>query len=122
MTEFCLPSRAGAVLLAAAVALAACAGASGKWTKDGVGPEAMAADLGECELFGQAAGLSAVNQSNNTYTGVSVTTTTTPFGSFSVPTTAKTQLPGSSALSYMEQGDAFARCMESRGYKRTAAP
>ena len=98
MTEFCLPSRAGAVLLAAAVvALAACAGASGSWTKDGVGKEAMAADVDQCELIGQATGLSAI-KSDELYDEIA-----------------------EGALSFMEQGDAFARCMESRGYKRMAA-
>ena len=112
MTIFRIPSRARvhAVLIAAAVALAACAGPSGKWTKAGVGEEARAADLDQCEFVGQAAGLSAI-QSNDTYVGVSSTGQLT-----------KTQIPGAGALSYMKQGDAFARCMSARGYKRTAVP
>ena len=107
-----LPRRAGvhAAWLAAAVALAACAGASQKWTKAGIGAEARATDLEECQLFGQAAGLSAVNQADNTYVGISSTGQLTT-----------TQLPGASALGYAAQGDAFARCMESRGYRRTTS-
>ena len=37
--------------------LAACAGASGKWTKAGVGEQVMAADLDQCEFVGLAAGI-----------------------------------------------------------------
>ena len=113
VTEFRLLSRARgpAALLAAAVVLAACAAGGGSWSKAGVGGEAMAADVDECEFFGQTAALSAANQSSTTYSGVSssgkVVTTTTP---------------GAGALSYMAQGDAFARCMTARGYKRTAGP
>ena len=108
-----LPRGAAARIacIAAAVALAACTGPSGKWTKANVSPEAMAADVDECEFFGQAAGLSAINRTRNTYVGVSAGGRLT-----------KTQLPGTGALSFMEQGDAFAKCMTARGYKRTAAP
>ena len=109
MIEFRLPGHA--VLLAAAVTLAACASGSGGWTKENVTAEAMAADVDECDFIGQAAALSAVNRSDSTYTGVSST------GQLST-----TQLPGAGALSYMEQGDAFAKCMKARGYKRNAAP
>lgn len=98
-----------AVLLVAAFALAACAGTSGKWTKAGIGAETRATDLEECRLFGQAAGLSAINQADNTYVGISSTGQLTTI-----------QLPGTGALSYAEQGDAFTRCMESRGYRHTA--
>ena len=113
MTIFRIPyrGRVHAVLLAAAFALAACAGASGKWTKAEVSEEARAADLEQCEFVGQAAGLSAVGQSNDTYVGVSSTGQLTT-----------TQLPGIGALGYMKQSDAFARCMEAHGYKRTAVP
>ena len=113
MTEFRLLSRARgpAVLLAAAVVLAACAGGAGSWSKAGVSQEIMAADVDDCEFFGQTAALSAANQPSTTYSGISssgkVVTTTTP---------------GAGALSYMAQGDAFARCMTARGYKRTAGP
>lgn len=118
MTAFCLSSRAGlrTVLLAtAAIALAACAGAGGKWTKAGVGEEAMAADLEECELFGQAAGLSAANQPDNTYPGVGIS-------SSGLTVNAPTQIPEAGTSGYAAQGDAFASCMEARGYKLAAAP
>lgn len=113
MIDIRIPSRVEvrAVLLVAAFALASCAGTSGKWTKAGIGEEARATDLEECQLFGQAAGLSAINQADNTYVGISSTGQLTT-----------TQLPGTGALGYAEQGDAFARCMKSRGYRRTAAP
>ena len=57
VTEFRLLSRARgpAALLAAAVVLAACAAGGGSWSKAGVGGEAMAADVDECEFFGQTA-------------------------------------------------------------------
>ncbi len=113
MIEFRLPSRAvaHAVLLAAAVTLAACASGSGGWSKANVTAEAMAADLDECAFIGQAAALSAANRSTSTYVGVSATGQLTT-----------TQLPGAGALSYMEQGKAFDKCMTARGYKRVAAP
>lgn len=108
MTEFRTAARFACI--AAAVALAACAGTSQKWTKAGVGEEARAVDLDQCEFVGLSAGLSVANQSNDTYVGVSSSGQLTT-----------TQLPGAGALSYMEQGDAFARCMKARGYKRSAA-
>ena len=111
MIECRLPSLAHAVLLAAAVTLAACASGSGGWSKANVTAEAMAADVDECEFFGQAAALSAASRTKNTYVGVSSTGQLTT-----------TQLPGTGALSFMEQGKAFAKCMTARGYKRTAAP
>ena len=99
MTKFCLSPRPGffTVLFAAAVVLAACAGAGGKWTKAGVGEEAMAADLEQCVMIGQATGLSAI-KSDELYDEIA-----------------------EGALSFMEQGDAFTRCMKARGYKRSAA-
>ncbi len=100
-----------AVLLAAAVTLAACAGGSGGWTKANVTAEALAADVDECDFIGQAAALSAASRSSNTYVGVTSTGQMTT-----------TQLPGTSALSYMAQGDAVAKCMQARGYNRKAAP
>ena len=105
------PRRAGVYAVLLAAVLTACAGSSGKWTKANVTAEAMATDVDECDFIGQAAALSAISRSDNTYVGVS------PTGQLT-----KTQLPGIGALSYMEQSAAFARCMESRGYKRTAAP
>ena len=111
MTEFCFPSRSGVLTVLLAAALAACAGASGKWTKANVTAEAMAVDVDECEFIVQAA-LSAYSRSDNTYFAVSSTVQLT-----------KTQLPGTGAfgaLSFLKQGDAFARCMEARGYKRTS--
>ena len=95
MIEIRLPGHA--VLLAAAVTLAACASGSGGWTKAGVSEDARAADFEQCELFGQAKGLSAI-KSDELYDEIA-----------------------EGALSFMEQGDAFARCMEARGYKRPAA-
>ncbi len=106
-----LPRRAGIYAVLLAAVLTACAGSSGKWTKANVTAEAMAADVDECDFIGQAAALSAVNRSDSTYTGVSSTGQLTT-----------TKLPGAGALSYMEQGDAFAKCMKARGYERTAAP
>jgi hydrogenase maturation factor len=98
-------------MLAAAVFLAACTAGGASWSKAGVSGETMAVDVDECEFFGQTAALSAANQPTTTYAGVSssgkVVTTTTP---------------GAGALSYMAQGDAFARCMTARGYKRTSSP
>ena len=113
MIGFRLPPRGPgyAVLLAAAVTLAACASGSGGWTKANVSPETMAVDRDECDFIGQAAALSAANRTKSTYVGVSAGGQLT-----------KTQLPGTGALSFMEQGDAFAKCMTARGYKRTAAP
>ncbi len=110
MIEIRLPGHA--VLLAAAVTLAACASGSGGWTKANVTAEAMAADVDECEFFGQAAALSSASRSSSTYTGINTQT-----GGIT-----KTQLPGAGALSYMEQGEAFDKCMTARGYKRVAAP
>ena len=109
MIKFRLPGHA--VLLAAAVTLAACASGSGGWTKQNVTAEAMAADVDECDFIGQAVALSTANRSKNTYVGVSASGQLT-----------KTQLPGTGALSFMDQGAAFAKCMKARGYKRTAAP
>lgn len=107
-----LSSRAHlhAVLLAAAIALAACAGSSQKWTKAGVGEETMAADFDQCDFVGQAAGLSAINRADDTFIRVS------PSGQL-----IRSQLPGVSALGFMKQADAFARCMEARGYRRTTS-
>ena len=107
--EFRLPTHV--VLLAAAVTLAACAAGSGGWSKANVTAEAMATDMDECDFIGQAAALSAANRTKNTYVGVSSTGQLTT-----------TQLPGADALSFMEQGNAFAKCMRARGYKRKAAP
>ena len=107
MTVFRIPPIA-AVL--AAFVLAACAGPSGGWTKVNASPEQMALDFDECQFFGQAAGLSAANQANDTYIGVS--------GSGQL---TKTNLPGAGALGFMEQSDVFEKCMKARGYRRAAA-
>ena len=106
MSAFRLPMYGVFLLI-----LAACAGASGKWTKAGVGEQVMATDLDQCEFVGLASGLAATKQQDNTYTGISASGQMTT-----------TQLPGAGALSYAEQSDAFARCMKARGYTRTVAP
>ena len=126
MTEYCLASRTGVrtVLLAAAVvALAACASSSGEWTKTAAytdTPDTMAADLEECKFFGQAASLSAINQPDDTYTGVSLARGGD--GAFSITVNATTHFPGAGTLGYAAQGDAFASCMEARGYMQATAP
>ena len=112
MIEFPSLSRARAALLVAAVFfLAACAAGGASWSKDGVSSETMATDVDECEFFGQTAALSAANQTSTTYSGVSATGQVTT-----------TTVPGAGALSYMNHGEAFARCMTARGYKRSAGP
>ena len=116
MTEYSLASRTGVrtVLLAAvAVALAACASSSGEWIKtEAVTVDSMDTDLQDCELFGQAAGLSAANQPDNTYVG----------GITSTGQVTTNQIPEAGTSGYAAQSDAFASCMEARGYMLATAP
>ena len=97
------------VCLAATVALAACAGARGSWSRAGANEEMVAYDVNECEFYAQAVSLAESARSSETYIGVS------PTGDV-----VATQLPGTDALRYMRQGNAFARCMASRGYSQAA--
>ncbi len=116
MTRRCSPDpgamrrfAAPLVCLAAAGALAACGSGGGAWTKVGASEEMVAYDVNECEFYAQAVSLAESAQSDNTYIGVS------PTGDI-----VTTQVPGSDALRYMRQGDAFAGCMASRGYSQAA--
>ncbi len=116
MTRLCSP-LAGAmrrfavplVCLAAAGVLAACGSAGGAWARVGADEETVAYDVNECEFYAQAVSMAESAQSSETYIGVS------PTGDV-----VATQLPGTDALRYMRQGDAFARCMASRGYSQAA--
>ena len=105
MRRFAVPL----VCLAATVALAACAGAGGAWSRAGANEEMVAYDVNECEFYAQAVSLAESARSSETYIGVS------PTGDV-----VATQLPGTDALRYMRQGNAFARCMASRGYSQAA--
>ena len=67
--------------------------------------------MDQCELIGQAAGLSKVSQSSNFYIGVNSKTNDV----------SVVQLPGSDLQGYMKQTDAFESCMEARGYQRAAS-
>ena len=72
-------------------------------------PCSSAYDVSECEFYAQAVSMAESAQSNDTYIGVS------PTGDV-----VATQVPGTDALRYMRQGNAFARCMASRGYSQAA--
>ena len=101
--------RRFAVPLVCLVALAACSGAGGAWSRVGANEEMVAYDVNECEFYAQAVSMAESARSSDTYIGVS------PTGDV-----VATQLPGTDALRYMRQGDAFARCMASRGYSQAA--
>ena len=106
------PKRRGLYALAAVLALAACAsgGVGGKWAKAGASADDVTRDLAECQLAGQAASLSLQSRSQSTYVGVSTTGTAT------------TQtVTGAQSLNFLDQQQAFKRCMAGRGYKRVSA-
>ena len=105
MRRFAVPL----VCLAAAGALAACGSGGGAWTRAGASEEMVAYDVNECEFYAQAVSMAESAQSNETYIGVS------PTGDV-----VATQAPGTDALRYMRQGNAFVRCMASRGYGQAA--
>ena len=106
MIRRCIP-------FAAVLVLAACAGGAGNWTKPGATDESVAFDVDDCEFIAQAVSLSKAARSDNTYIGVST-------DSAGNTTFTTTQLPGTETLSFMEQADAFERCMAGRGYRRPA--
>ena len=109
------PKRLRLIALAGVLALAACAsgGAGGTWAKAGASAEDINRDLAECQLAGEVAGLSRQSRSQSgqsTYAGVTATGQ------------AVTQtLPGAQSLRYLDQQQAFRRCMAGRGYRRVSA-
>ena len=107
------PKRLRLIALAGVLALAACAsgGADGKWAKAGASTEDIERDLADCQLAGQAASLSLLSRSQSTtYVGVS-----------SEGTATTQTLPGAQSLQFLDQQQAFKRCMAGRGYKRVSA-
>lgn len=92
-----------------AMALSACVTTSTRWDKAGSTEESIAFDTNECEFYAQAVSMAESAQSNDTYIGVNAQ------GQI-----VSTQMPGADSLRFMRQGEAFDRCMASRGYRTVA--